>query len=141
MLKKISAAVLLAFGLVSFNFAQNFPQNPQNQDNEDEDIENFMNEFEQNSENEEKAQKRFNPEIQRTFIFSSPSYHLDLNPHTSSYSNEAQIINALQEGLFCYDPKLWIRFRQLLPNTEFPATKNAGLLRFGTTQRQATAQK
>lgn len=105
MLKKVSAAVLLAFGLFSFNFAQNFPQNPQNQDNEDEDIENFMNEFEQNSENEEKAQKRFNPEIQRTFIFSSPAYHLDLNPHTSSYSNEAQIINALQEGLFCYDPK------------------------------------
>ena len=60
MLKKISAAVLLAFGLFSFNFAQNFPQNPQNQDNEDEDIENFMNEFEQNSENEEKAQKRIN---------------------------------------------------------------------------------
>ena len=98
MLKKISAAVLLAFGLFSFNFAQNFPQNPQNQDNEDEDIENFMNEFEQNSENEEKAQKRFNPEIQRTFIFSSPAYHLDLNPHTSSYSNEAQIINALRNS-------------------------------------------
>ena len=65
MLKKISAAVLLAFGLFSFNFAQNFPQN---QDNEDEDIENFMNEFEQNSENKEKAQKETNGAISSWYV-------------------------------------------------------------------------
>lgn len=51
------------------------------------------------------GQQAFNPDLQRTFVICSPAYHLDLNPHTSTYTNEAQIINALQEGLFCYDPK------------------------------------
>ena len=29
---------------------------------------------------------------------------IDLNPHTSSYSNEAQLLSALYEGLFTYNP-------------------------------------
>lgn len=51
------------------------------------------------------VQQSFNPGLQRTFVICAPAYHLDLNPHTSTYTNEAQIINALQEGLFCYDPR------------------------------------
>jgi oligopeptide transport system substrate-binding protein len=47
----------------------------------------------------------FDSSLQRTFFICESASHLDLNPHTSSYSNEAQIINGLQEGLFCYDPK------------------------------------
>ena len=30
--------------------------------------------------------------------------NLDLNPHTSSFSDEAQILNSLYEGLFSYNP-------------------------------------
>lgn len=47
----------------------------------------------------------FEPSLQRTLVISAAASPLDLNPHTSSYTNEAQIINSLQEGLFSYDPK------------------------------------
>lgn len=62
---------------------------------------------EQGEENIEEnlSKKIFNPEIQRTFVMTAAGYHMELNPHLSSYSNEAQIINGLQEGLFSYDPK------------------------------------
>lgn len=50
-------------------------------------------------------QPLFAPELQRTLVISAVESPLDLNPHTSSYTNEAQLINSLQEGLFCYDPK------------------------------------
>lgn len=52
-----------------------------------------------------KKTRNFKDELQRTFYIAAANGNLDLNPHTSSYSSEAQIINALQEGLFNYDPK------------------------------------
>ncbi|MGL4982325.1 MAG: peptide ABC transporter substrate-binding protein [Treponemataceae bacterium] len=36
-------------------------------------------------------------------VIDSPHDH-DLNPHTASYSSEAQILTSLYEGLFAYDP-------------------------------------
>lgn len=32
--------------------------------------------------------------------------YLNLDPHTSAYANEAQVINSLYEGLFCYGPQM-----------------------------------
>lgn len=42
---------------------------------------------------------------QRTFVIAGANYHLNLNPHTAGYSNEAQILNGLYEGLFSYEPQ------------------------------------
>ena len=44
------------------------------------------------------------PELQENFIIVSPQHSYDLNPHTASYSAEAQILTGLYEGLFSYDP-------------------------------------
>ena len=46
-----------------------------------------------------------NPNVQRTFVIAGALSDPDLNPRTSTYSNEAQILNALYEGLFSYDPR------------------------------------
>lgn len=61
--------------------------------------------FAQENPEEQKEPQKFDPSVQRTFYICGTSHHMDLNPHTSSFSNEAQIINGLQEGLFSYDPK------------------------------------
>ncbi len=71
--------------------------------NEQEEIENLSDS--ENKENNNSNQHPFDPQLQRTFEISAIESPLDLNPHTSSYTNEAQFINSLQEGLFCYDPK------------------------------------
>ena len=42
------------------------------------------------------------PEINLTIIASEHNYNLD--PHTSSYNSEAQILTGLCEGLFSYNP-------------------------------------
>lgn len=98
------------FLLVLFTLGVSFPQNPADA----EDFEDFLNELqpdflegEGEAENPEFSQGlgKFNPEIQRPLTICMAAGHLDLNPHTSSYSTESQVINALQEGLFCYDPK------------------------------------
>jgi len=54
---------------------------------------------------EEENNKKFNSDLQKTFFIYTSTSHVDYNPHTSSYTHEAQIINALQEGLFSYEPK------------------------------------
>ena len=46
----------------------------------------------------------FDKKIQREFVILTSHTNPDLNPHTASYSTEAQLINALYEGLFSYDP-------------------------------------
>ena len=47
---------------------------------------------------------QFDSKYQREFVISISQMNPDLNPHTASYSTEAQIINGLYEGLFTYDP-------------------------------------
>ena len=47
---------------------------------------------------------QFDVKYQREFVISISQMNPDLNPHTASYSTEAQIINGLYEGLFTYDP-------------------------------------
>ena len=42
--------------------------------------------------------------LQRNFIFIQSAHPNDLNPHTASYSSEAQLLSGLYEGLFSYDP-------------------------------------
>ncbi len=41
---------------------------------------------------------------QRTVTVLSMSHRYDLNPHTASYTSEAQLLSGLYEGLFSYDP-------------------------------------
>ncbi len=50
------------------------------------------------------AQKFFNPDIQKELVVIDSVHNYDLNPHTASYSSEGQLLNALYEGLFVYDP-------------------------------------
>ncbi len=44
------------------------------------------------------------PELQRELVIYETVYSLDLNPHTSAYVSEAQILNGVYEGLFSYNP-------------------------------------
>lgn len=45
-----------------------------------------------------------NPDLQENFTIIVSSHNYDLNPHTASYSAEAQLLTGLYEGLFTYDP-------------------------------------
>lgn len=49
-------------------------------------------------------ESEINPELQENFTIVSSAHNYDLNPHTASYSAEAQILTGLYEGLFTYDP-------------------------------------
>lgn len=44
------------------------------------------------------------PQNQKTLTVVMPRGNMDLNPHTSAYTDEAQILNSLYEGLFTYNP-------------------------------------
>jgi len=44
------------------------------------------------------------PALQQNFTIIDAVHTYDLNPHTASYSSEAQILTGLYEGLFSYDP-------------------------------------
>ncbi|MFA6857333.1 MAG: peptide ABC transporter substrate-binding protein [Treponema sp.] len=44
------------------------------------------------------------PDLQQNFTIIDAVHTYDLNPHTASYSSEAQILTGLYEGLFSYDP-------------------------------------
>lgn len=44
------------------------------------------------------------PRLQQNLTIVVSEHDFDLNPHTSSYSLEAQILTGLYEGLFSYDP-------------------------------------
>ncbi|MCR5495640.1 MAG: peptide ABC transporter substrate-binding protein [Treponema sp.] len=73
---KIKLFISLLFSLTGFIFAQNFSL----QDAE------------------------INQELQDNFTIVNSQHNYDLNPHTASYSAEAQILTGLYEGLFTYDP-------------------------------------
>lgn len=46
-----------------------------------------------------------NPRIQRQLTVAVYDRDFDLNPHTANYNTEAQLLGALYEGLFSYDPQ------------------------------------
>lgn len=50
------------------------------------------------------SNQRFNPEVQQELVLIENEHDFNLNPHTSNYSSESQLLNALYEGLFAYDP-------------------------------------
>ena len=50
------------------------------------------------------AQETFNPDIQKELVIIEAEHNYDINPHTSNYANESQLLNGLYEGLFAYDP-------------------------------------
>lgn len=52
----------------------------------------------QNEQSEQSA------DVKQTFTIVATSHNYDLNPHTASYSAEAQLLSAIYEGLFSYDP-------------------------------------
>ncbi|MBP5283438.1 MAG: peptide ABC transporter substrate-binding protein, partial [Treponema sp.] len=43
-------------------------------------------------------------EVQREIRIITAKHAYDLNPHTASYANEAQLLTGLYEGLFSYNP-------------------------------------
>lgn len=45
-----------------------------------------------------------NMDIQRTIVIADNVWNYDLNPQTSSYASEAQVLTGLYEGLFTYNP-------------------------------------
>jgi oligopeptide transport system substrate-binding protein len=57
-----------------------------------------------NAKKQEEEIQPVNPDLQQNFIIIDAVHAYDLNPHTASYSSEAQILTALYEGLFSYDP-------------------------------------
>ena len=44
-------------------------------------------------------------DVQKDFTVVMAYQNFNFDPHTSSYSSEAQILNSLYDGLFAYDPK------------------------------------
>ncbi len=42
--------------------------------------------------------------LQRNLNVFTSSWQYNLNPHTAQYASEAQVLNSLYEGLFCYNP-------------------------------------
>ena len=46
----------------------------------------------------------FKPEAQREFVIIDTPHQYNLNPHEANYSQEAQFLTALYEGLFAYNP-------------------------------------
>lgn len=106
MLKKNTLFCILAIFVLGASFPQKSADAEDFEDFLDEVQPDFFDDLE-NSENPEFFQGygKFNPEIQRPLTICMAAGHLDLNPHTSSYSTESQVINALQEGLFSYDPR------------------------------------
>ena len=68
------------------------------QDEDKSEIENLENDSEPDS------AKSINPDLQRNFNIAVGSWDWNLDPQTSSYSTEAQILSGLYEGLFSYHP-------------------------------------
>ena len=94
--KNFFAAVLFCFfGLLSFCQEQENPEFPET--GVDEDLELLL--------GQESSFQKFNPEIQKTLAITGIDSQLNLNPHTSSYSFESQVLNGLYEGLFTYNEK------------------------------------
>ena len=94
--KNFFAAVLFCFfGLLSFCQEQENPEFPEI--GVDEDLELLL--------GQESSFQKFNPEIQKTLAITGIDSQLNLNPHTSSYSFESQVLNGLYEGLFTYNEK------------------------------------
>ncbi|QTQ16984.1 peptide ABC transporter substrate-binding protein [Treponema parvum] len=52
----------------------------------------------------EEDSAQIDPKLQRNFTIIQNEHRHDLNPHTASYSSEAQILGNIYEGLFSYDP-------------------------------------
>ena len=49
------------------------------------------------------SQYNFNADIQQELCIIETKHDYDMNPHTSNYAHESQLLNALYEGLFTYD--------------------------------------
>ncbi|MBR7064693.1 MAG: peptide ABC transporter substrate-binding protein, partial [Treponema sp.] len=62
--------------------------------------------FAQNSQNDFSPQQEDAPDplLQKSFTIVDAPHQYDLNPHTASYSSEAQILTNIYEGLFSYHP-------------------------------------
>ncbi len=50
-------------------------------------------------------QEKVDSSLQKNFTIVEPVHRHDLNPQTTSYSADAQILTGLYEGLFVYDPE------------------------------------
>src|SRR5574344_1053383 len=53
---------------------------------------------------QDQDENTIDPAFQDNFTIIDSVHEYDLNPHTSSYSSEAQLLTGLYEGLFSYDP-------------------------------------
>ena len=72
--------------------------------------------------------RTFNPAVQREAVIIDSAHNYDLNPHTANYSSEAQILNALYEGLFPSDPVTAEALPAAIKNSAFhPIAKHGHL--------------
>jgi len=95
-LRKIISIALFLF-LIGLSFADESPEDLESQDNKE-----LNNNFD-NQTNQKKSS--INEEIQKEFNIIMPSQNFNLNPHSATYSSEGQLLDALYEGLYSYDPK------------------------------------
>lgn len=72
---------------------------------EDEIPEQDLSEIENLENDESSSESLVNPELQKNFTIAMTSWNWNLDPQTSSYANEAQILSGLYEGLFSYHPR------------------------------------
>lgn len=92
MIKSVKRLCVLAVVFAAFSFS-GFCQEQQG---EDELLEELLS---QGTSNE-----AVNPELQKNFVILEPLRNHDLNPHTTSYAADSQILTGLYEGLFSYNP-------------------------------------
>ena len=60
---------------------------------------------------------------QQPFVIIDSEHNYNLNPHTASYSSEAQVLTGLYEGLFSYNPKTLEPLPALLSNYKVSRNK------------------
>ena len=96
---KISAIFLSAFFAFSganFLFAQS---EAEGMEHEELDLEELENQGDQTYTN-----PAIDPALQKSLVIVEPARFHELNPHVTSYSSDAQVLNGLYEGLFAYNP-------------------------------------
>lgn len=93
-LSKIVKILSASFFITLFSLSPLFCQQ---EDFSDEDILELL-------ENENNPHSNIEPELQKNFVVLETIRPHDLNPHTTSYSSDSQILSGLYEGLFSYNP-------------------------------------
>jgi oligopeptide transport system substrate-binding protein len=105
MLNKKICFLLCVLFIVFPAVAQEFPQEDPNAQQDQLDAPDTANDDEILPDGESQSKKDAPaPALQRNFVIIDAGHEYDLDPHTATYSSEAQILSGLYEGLYSYDP-------------------------------------